>query len=469
MSVPMLNFLAVMAMTQREAQQRIERLGLAVAIILALIFVGVLLHHYRKQPFAPPPVQLPKEPPDVMLLITANRQGKLEVCGCPGKRAEDLSKVASLLKTTAEQNRRRGTKVCIVEGGDFVGEPEMLPYLLKAYRLMGYQCVSLSPRDAKRFQTIRRNANGLSLLPPSSDSVTHLSVFRVKAKGVTVQLVNLGQPNLKDKQGWQPLLQALKALRSPNSILIGLVYLDSKTATQLVGKLGGIIDALLVDDNLSGPEEASFVALGGMASVAKKVSGVQVISLPQDRAQALSVMVWVNKRRGSCRLEATLLGAHGQPDEPQVKKIVNEYYARRQEHLEREIKQLMGIALKKDYVSPEFCGKCHQAQYEQWLTTKHAHAIETLKKRNQLVKECLTCHSLEFRMRGVFTETEKRGVECVDCHTDLTDPATARLHGLRPGERPTTKTVQGQVCVTCHDRQNSPNFNEQTYMPKVTH
>jgi nitrate/TMAO reductase-like tetraheme cytochrome c subunit len=131
--------------------------------------------------------------------------------------------------------------------------------------------------------------------------------------------------------------------------------------------------------------------------------------------------------------------------------------------------ELMKIASKRAYLSPEFCGKCHQSQYEQWLNTGHAHAIETLIERKRMDKGCLTCHSLEFRMRGVVTETKKRGVECVDCHVELQDPATAKMHGQRPGERPTTRIVDERVCTRCHDKQNSPNFNPQTYMPKVIH
>ncbi len=463
-------------MTQRTAQERLTRLGIIGVVVLSLLFVAIALNSRRGMQPSPPKVELPKEPPDLVLLVTANRQGKLEVCGCPGKRAEDLAKVANLLISVKEQMEQRGAVVSIVEGGDFVGGEDVVGYLMRAYSILGYQCIALSPRDEKRLPVIRTNANGTHLLLPPQG--TQLSTLSLKGKTLQVLLVNLGQPLVKDGEDfinsagrqvgrWEWLMAQLHNLRRQGAVLIAIAYLNRNEAIKVVPRLRGVVDVLLIDDNLSsGDAEAPFNAL----RTVEKINGVYVAALPQARSAILSLMFWQGRSdREPFRVEGQWHYASGQPDHPQVKQIVDEYYQKRQKQLEREMQQLMKIATQREYLPPEFCGSCHQPQYEQWLNTGHAHAVETLEKQKRIDRSCLTCHSLEFRMRGVLTKRKKRGVECVDCHIELQDPATAKMHGQRPGERPTTKIVNEAVCLRCHDQQNSPNFNLQTYLPKVTH
>jgi hypothetical protein len=452
-------------MTQKSAQERLSRMGMIGAMILILLFVGIVLHLWRKSPTPPPRLEVPQEPPDLVLLVTANRQGKLEVCGCPGKRAEDLAKVATLIQDLTNEMQRKGAAVGIVEGGDFTGGPDVIPYILKAYKVVGYQCIVLSPRDEKRLSVIRTSADGMEVLVPANPE--NLQTFRVSGKTLSITLVNLGEPPVKDEGYWQRLLPRLKALKQPNNLLAAVAFIDRNSAAELAPRLKGTVDILLIDDALPlTTNEFSF----GMTKASKEVSGVSLVALPQSRSNVLSLMVWSNSQnQSSYRIEGQWFNSTGRNDKSQVKKIVDEYYEKRQKELEREMNELMKIASKRAYLPPEFCGKCHQSQYEQWLNTSHAHAIETLIERKRMDKGCLTCHSLEFRMRGVVTETKKRGVECVDCHVELQDPATAKMHGQRPGERPTTRIVDEKVCTRCHDKQNSPNFNPQTYMPKVIH
>lgn len=450
-------------MTQKGAQERLTRMVKLIALALIALFVGIVFHAWRSSAPPPPKVELPKEPPDVVLLVTANRQGKLEVCGCPGKRAEDLAKVATLIQDTVGEMKRRGATVGIVEGGDFTGSVDVVPYLLRAYRTIGYQCIALSPRDEKKLSIIRTSSEGMQLLSPSTPE--NLQTFQISGKVFSIVLVNLGQPPIKDESYWQRLLPKLQALKQPNNLLAAIAYIDRNNALELAPRLRGTVNALLIDDNL--PLTSNEFA---PMRVTEEVSGVLIVALPQSRAAVLSLMVWANpKNRDSYRLDGQLVYATGRRDNPQVKQIVDEYYHKRQKELEHEMQQIMKIATQRAYLPPEFCGKCHQAQYEQWQKTDHAHAIDTLVKQKRVDKNCLTCHSLEFRLRGVVTEKKGRGVECVDCHVELQDPATAQMHGQRPGERPTSKTVNENVCLRCHDKENSPNFNLQTYLPKVVH
>ncbi len=452
-------------MTQKRAQERLSQMGMIGVVILSLLFVGIALRLWRTSPPPPPKIQLPQEPPDLALLITANRQGKLEVCGCPGKRAEDLAKVATLIQDTANDLQHKGATVAIVEGGDFTGGPDVVPYLLRAYKVVGYQCIALSPRDEKRLPVIRTSADGMQLLTPAN--LDNLQTFQVQGKVFRLVLVNLGEPPVGDEGYWKRLLSHLQTLKQPNTLMAAVAYIDRNKAMEIAPRLKGTVNILLIDDAL--PLTNSEFALG-MTKASKEVSGIVLVALPQSRATLLSLMVWSNSQApDSYRIEGHWLYATGRSDNPQVKQIVDEYYTKRQKELEREMQQLMKIANQKAYLPPEFCKDCHQAQYEQWLSTRHARAVETLAEQKRLDKSCLPCHSLEFRLRGVVTQIKNRGVECVDCHTELQDPATAQMHGQRPGERPSPRIVNEMLCTHCHNKENSPEFNLQTYLPKVSH
>ncbi|MDW8030052.1 MAG: hypothetical protein RMK94_16870, partial [Armatimonadota bacterium] len=360
-------------MTQKESQNRLSRLGMVSATIFALLFTGIYLHLWRNRNLViPPKVEIPKEPPDLTLLVTANRQGKLEVCGCPGKRAEDLAKVSHLVQKTAQDLKSKGTKVTIIEGGDFVGGEDVIPYLLRAYRVTGYQCVALSPHDQKRLPVIKTSANGVQLLLPSD--LNSQQVFQASGKVWSIILVNLGQPPIKDEGYWQKMLKELQALKKNKSLLAVLAYVTRKEALELSKRLKGTIDILLIDDSIPlqltsdshnlMPDREIFSDKAG-----EEISGVFLAALPQSRATVLALSVRTKSEQGnSYEIDAEWLRVIGQSEHPQVKRIVDEYYQKRQKQLEQEMQQLMKIASQKAYLPPEFCGKCHQPQYEQWLS-----------------------------------------------------------------------------------------------------
>ncbi len=110
------------------------------------------------------------------------------------------------------------------------------------------------------------------------------------------------------------------------------------------------------------------------------------------------------------------------------------------------------------------CKRCHQDKYEQWLTTAHAHAFETLEKSLQSTNpECLRCHTtclLDLAQDGSEqVPPELRSVQCESCHGIGTEHARDGSYGQ----------VKVSTCVVCHDPENSPDFNFPTYLAQVKH
>ncbi len=110
------------------------------------------------------------------------------------------------------------------------------------------------------------------------------------------------------------------------------------------------------------------------------------------------------------------------------------------------------------------CKRCHQDKYEQWLTTAHAHAFETLEKALQSTNpECLRCHTtcnLDLAQDGSEeVPTELRSVQCESCHGIGTEHRRDGSFG----------TIRVATCVACHDPENSPDFSFPTYLAQVRH
>jgi hypothetical protein len=110
------------------------------------------------------------------------------------------------------------------------------------------------------------------------------------------------------------------------------------------------------------------------------------------------------------------------------------------------------------------CSRCHQTEYQQWMTTAHSNAFATLEDGHQSTNpECLKCHTtcyLDLPADGsVAVREELRNVQCEACHGKATDHARDGSYG----------NVTMATCLPCHDEENSPDFDFATYLPKVMH
>ncbi len=139
------------------------------------------------------------------------------------------------------------------------------------------------------------------------------------------------------------------------------------------------------------------------------------------------------------------------------------------------------------------CKECHPTAFGIWSKTKHAHATETLTKLNpprQFDAECISCHSTGWNPQeyapfvggfdGLETTPLLSGNQCENCHGPAAAHVAAengRSRTKKEEQRQVVKLTVGQafenVCIKCHDHDNSPEFNEQSfeahYWPKVQH
>ena len=119
------------------------------------------------------------------------------------------------------------------------------------------------------------------------------------------------------------------------------------------------------------------------------------------------------------------------------------------------------------YVTAETCAKCHQDEYDKWKQTRHSHAFAVLETKNRAFDNaCVGCHSVGFQKQGfinIKATPQLAHVQCESCHGSGAEHAAKPQKGLY--KTPPTPSM----CITCHDRENSPDFVFDKYWPVIAH
>jgi len=118
------------------------------------------------------------------------------------------------------------------------------------------------------------------------------------------------------------------------------------------------------------------------------------------------------------------------------------------------------------FVGNAACAECHAESFPVWDASKHHQAWKTLEEvGKQYHLNCTGCHVTGWEKPGGVCRLDKvagrENVGCESCHgpgsLHVEDPSSDNVIA-KPGQA---------VCVTCHNRENSPHFDFATYLPKV--
>jgi hypothetical protein len=157
----------------------------------------------------------------------------------------------------------------------------------------------------------------------------------------------------------------------------------------------------------------------------------------------------------------------------------------------------------RKFAGSKVCADCHLTATDIYHKTPHFHATETIEKlkpARHFDPECISCHATGwepqkyFPFETGFLSLEKTpaliGNGCENCHgpaarhvaaeqgeLGLSDDEIEKIRAtLRLKIVPNEGNKQGQVfgkvvesCMTCHDLDNSPDFDFQKYWPAVKH
>ncbi len=137
----------------------------------------------------------------------------------------------------------------------------------------------------------------------------------------------------------------------------------------------------------------------------------------------------------------------------------------RKQEKEKAAQQAAVLETQERYLGSEVCMKCHAAQGEQWKSTPHAHAFQTLvDAKKDATPECVPCHVVGFKQPGGYVSSHEtphlKNVQCENCHGIGTQH---EAFAKQP------RAVTEQTCVQCHQGENDPEWNFAAKLPQVVH
>ncbi|WP_210397552.1 multiheme c-type cytochrome [Motiliproteus sediminis] len=122
------------------------------------------------------------------------------------------------------------------------------------------------------------------------------------------------------------------------------------------------------------------------------------------------------------------------------------------------------------YLGADQCQSCHSDQFRLWQTTDHARAFEDLEIVGKAFdSHCVGCHVVGFNQPGGYLDItltdHLAGVQCENCH------GGGREHAESAGQVATLnkEAAMETLCMQCHVKEHSPQFNVETYWPRIAH
>jgi cytochrome c554/c'-like protein len=459
--------------------------------------------------------------PGAILFLSADVRGYLGPCGCSENMRGGIARAASQVK----EARKGALPVLYVDGGDSLfGErelkPEQVPQeerkaraLAEAMKDMGLGVRATGELDDARGAAFRQGL-GLPELEPGGVKVLAAGARKVGVVSAA-DGAGLKQAAARARAGGAAfvvglfrgtVLEAQQAAATPE-LGVDLV-LATHTASEFDGEenkpardvpvvaLQSKGRSLLRVDLAYGAKPGPFTLQKTAADTEREASSIErrlalmdkEINLPgitPERKQLLQQKLQELVARRQALLTAPVAAAgEGDsfsvrfvplestlPSDPEVLKVVTAYDA--------DVGKMnleWAKAHGQDCPAPEkgqaafvgnaSCAECHAESFPVWETSKHHHAWKTLEDAGkQFHLNCTGCHVTGWEKPGGVCRLDKvagrENVGCESCH------GPGSLHAEDPSATNITARPGQEVCVTCHNRENSPHFDFATYVPKI--
>ena len=441
-----------------------------------------------------------------VLIISGERNGYMEPCGC----SEDQSGGLIRLYDLAERLHQQKLPTAFIDLGGLIKNPAgarggfeqtkiKLDFAIRALALLKCNALALAAEDLKVGvgETLGLFFNSLGetstkvVVANVEPAETYASAFR-KSVIATSGPVKLGVTAVIDpatldqvidperevllpkvERPEDALPKVLADLESRSDYQVLMVQGPPELARRLAGAYPGF-DIVVSTSEFPDPLNHDPELLNGgktmLVTVGQKGKNVGVFGFYQGGDQAPKYqLVTLNKR-------------YDGPAAAMKKLIQDEY---------RETLKGAGVVeniLRHDqanaapgsrFVGVDACKTCHPKTVEHWATTKHAVAFETLlkdpKPNTQYDAECILCHTTGFEYNSGWVSAEKTphllGNQCENCHgpasRHIADPDNVELR--KPMVLTAERADKNRQCIQCHDEENSREFEFIGYESEIHH
>jgi hypothetical protein len=422
-------------------------------------------------------------PPEIFsIFYTCDTSGHIEPCGCVGGMAGGISRRQTYL------SQAHPVDYLLVDAGDVTAgyrpwEILELEYILKGYKKMGYHAVNIGHRevmlsyeDMVKLKEQYGQFVSANLLGPDGKLVFQPFVVVKLSTGYRCGIIGILDDNLHaDDIGKgltvtppaDALTKYLPEVKKKADYIVLLAFANQDAIKELAKQFFEI-DVIVGGDVLQSTtlpikENQSIVVLN--TDKGKNVGRLDVRYTSEDELKYDSELFVV---------------AESMERDAQIAQLVEDYKMQLKKREFHPIKDdeegLSAITAMRSknadrYIGPASCEECHKSAYKIWSESKHANAFKALEEKNDHYNpKCLQCHTVGYMASDGYVSQELtpelRAVSCEACHgrgdhhVKLESDKQVTIDKLK---------MEKKVCVTCHDKENSPDFNEEQYWEKITH
>lgn len=442
--------------------------------------------------------------PQLALIITGREEGYIEPCGCAGldRMKGGMARRQSLFRSLKQQ----GWQVVGLDVGGLArgfGKQAELKFqtMVEAKRRTGYDAVALGTTDlrlpAGELAAVAATADGT----PSMFVATNVGLFGFDA-GVAPRSKIIERPGARlgvmavvGKQTQQAIhndeieivdaesaiRKMLPEVKKKAGYLVLLAHMPTEEAEALARKF---------------PEINLVATSGGPAEPAAKLTFVEgtktILVEVGEKGMNAVVIAFFDDPKTPVRYQRVPLDARFESS-TEMKALLTAY----QDQLRTlgwgglNIRALPHPQTETHgkFIGSKKCESCHEESTKVWKRTGHSRAFATLENLDpprHHDPECVSCHVIGwhptkyFPYDTGFVSKEKTpeliDVGCESCHGPGEKHAAAELGAdlelqkrLRQAMVVTKEESAKRQCYTCHDLDNSPDFEFESYWPIVEH
>lgn len=446
------------------------------------------------------------EKPKLVLFFTGFLDGYIEPCGCAG--IDQMKGGLSRRHTCLQQLEKKGWEILPIDAGNLnkgFGLQEELKFnffIDEAYRHMNYQAVGIGSRELQ-FPTeallgyfvdvpgVPKRYTAVNVDICESGTVAPYRILEKNAMKIGVVSV-IGDSLLRNINN-ADIITASAAVKLQKDILpkladekcdrnVLIIHGSDNEINQLLGTFAKHFDFILPSNTPAEPplqpkknSNALILEVGEKGKYALAIGlfddpkePVRYERIPLDARYKNSVIITETMKMYQAQLKASGLEGLGIKPIPNARSTV-----------------------QGNYVGSQACADCHETANRIWKKTKHSEAwkslTDTAKPARNFDPECIACHVVGWNTTellpykvGFLSEKETPrlvSVGCESCHGPGENHVqaesgsnTALQEKLRQAIRlPAEGGAAKKHCLTCHDGNNSPHFDFDTYWEKIEH
>ncbi|MBA3314827.1 MAG: hypothetical protein M3552_08515 [Planctomycetota bacterium] len=467
--------------------------------------------------------------PAAVLVLTGEQHGYLEPCGCSEKQSGGMARRSDLMK----QLRDKGWDVAGLDlGGTVKRARKQSEYkfaaITDALRTLDYRGVGLGPEELRLQPAFLLSEHvpaddgspGLAFLGsnetffgvPDLEGGPRKSVV-FESGGVKIgaamilgesQQRGLFPEGASADVAFTPAAESLEEVvkqfgdeKTQINVLLSYASLEeSRALAKRFPQFNVVVSAGGPEDPHGKPEQVGDSLL---VTVGHKGKYAGVLSVyPDDEKQPL-------------RYELVDLDRDRFKHDPAMDAIMREYQNTLADNLADVFADLPESSPPTEgtYVGAQKCGECHKQAFAKWSTTKHAAAYTSLAKGREKFEgtwvdrrrdpECLSCHVTGWNPQEAYpylsgflpqeiaaerSEPHRHdllaGQQCENCHgpgsvhVDIFEKWDRNAKSVSQSDLARAKALVKRartedLCVRCHDYENSPDFKFDEYWKKVDH